>query len=29
MAICAFAQDKAPEIVSRDTPTTFSSKVNL
>ena len=29
MAMCAFAQDKAPEIVSRDTPTTFSSKVNL
>ena len=27
--IFAFAQDKAPEIVSRDTPTTFSSKVNL
>jgi VWFA-related protein len=29
MAMCACAQDKAPEIVSRDTPTTFSSKVNL
>jgi VWFA-related protein len=29
IAICAFAQDKAPEITSRDTPTTFSSKVNL
>jgi VWFA-related protein len=29
MAMCAFAQEKSPEIVSRDTPTTFSSKVNL
>jgi VWFA-related protein len=29
LALCAFAQDKAPEITSRDTPTTFSSKVNL
>jgi len=27
--MCAVAQDKAPEIVSRDTPTTFSSRVNL
>jgi VWFA-related protein len=27
--ICGFAQDKSSEVVSRDTPTTFSSKVNL
>jgi len=29
ISILGFSQDKAPEITSRDTPTTFSSKVNL